>query len=471
MLTCCSAIANPMTLKLTNMLLKAVPLCLLSLQGAALAQVLPVTGQSAPVPTSIVPATTDTDVVQNLNQIDISGGQFSDGVAPNVIHQFSEFDVGTGDVANFVVEPSVANVVSLIDALQPSSIDGLLTLTSLDSNIASNANLVLVNPAGIVFGANASLNIPANLTATTASGLLFEDLYQLSVDGSVNEMAAADASGAIVKPAAVQNLAGDPTGYVLEESATTSAVFDPFSSDLPVGSIHNQGTLQVSSQSTLALIGQYVQNDGTLAAPGGTVNLVAVSGDNFLRFSQPGNVLALDLDAADDVTTFSTTELPQHLTGGEPRDANQMAFDADGSLLLVSTPNLTPAAGKILVRGMVTVSDSAAQGTINIVGEHINLIGGDILADGGSQAGTVSIGGMTADGSVDTVNVLVDRNSVMSASSDGSPGGAGGIIRIRAADTVRFYGNATAAGSVPEGDGTVLIEAGENLDIREVKTR
>ena len=227
MLTCCSAAANPMTPKFI-MLLKAVPLCFLSLQGAALAQALPVTGQSAPVPTSIVPTTTDTSAIRQSNQVDISGGQYSGGAAPNVIHQFSEFNVGTEDVANFVVEPSVANVVSLINAPQPSSIDGALKLTSsLDPNVASNANLVLVNPAGIVFGANASLDISADLTVTTASGLLFEDLYQLSIDGSVSEIAAVgDTPMEAVKPAAVQNLAGAPTGYVLEESSTT-ATSDP----------------------------------------------------------------------------------------------------------------------------------------------------------------------------------------------------------------------------------------------------
>lgn len=49
----------------------------------------------------------------------------------------------------------------------PSLINGLIQVTG------GASNLFLMNPAGIIFGTNASLNVPASFTATTATGIGF----------------------------------------------------------------------------------------------------------------------------------------------------------------------------------------------------------------------------------------------------------------------------------------------------------
>ncbi|MBE9066108.1 filamentous hemagglutinin N-terminal domain-containing protein [Leptolyngbya cf. ectocarpi LEGE 11479] len=454
-----------MSLKFFYLLWMTIPLGLLGLQGAASAQL----SQPAPVPTSILPATSDTTVIQQSNQIDILGGQSSSGAAPNVVHQFQEFNLGAADAANFVVNPDVANVISLIDALQPSTIDGLLKLTSSDPNVASAANLFLVNPAGIVFGENMSLNLPTGLTATTASGLLFEDLYRLSIDGSVSEIALPVSTTATKGGVAtVQDLTGDPNGYFFATESSSTAVLGPLSPELPSGSIHNQARLQVSPQASITLIGSYVQNDGELVAPGGTVNLVAVSGDSLLRLTQTGGLLSLDLIATDTPTSLSSTDIPLRLTGGGNQGATQIEITSNGSQLLTSTPPLTPDTGKVLVRGTIDVSDDSNQGNVNIVGEQINLIGSDIHADSARQAGTISIGDGSANSNVSSEYVLVDRNSTLSADSTT---GSGGVIQIRATDTLRFYGEATATGANSRLDGTVRLDADENLDIRKPVAR
>lgn len=405
--------------------------------------------------TNIQSATSDTTVVQQSNQLNITGGQLSNGPEPNVVHQFSQFNVGPGDSANFIVNPNVANVISLIDSLQPSTIDGLLQLTSSDSSVASRANLILINPVGIVFGEHASLSLPANLTATTASSVLFDDTFRLSIDGSVSDIALSPSNSV----PSVDDLTGHPMGYFFTDASTNLSV-NLRASALPAGSISNQGSLRVSPQSTITLMGQYVQNDGALVAPGGRVNLIAIAGTRLLRLQQPGDILSLDLDSAESLAASSTTQFPELLTGGNSSEATQIDISFDGSQVLTSsqTSSLTPAPGNVLVRGRVDVSDDSIQGTVKILGENINLIGGDIHADGGNQAGTLSIGD-----SANTDTVFVDRNSVLSANA---VSGTGGIIRVRAAETVRFYGNATTTGSIPSRNGQVMIDAGENLDIR-----
>jgi len=513
MLTTCLAIANSMIYKFSYVLLAAMPLWLLCFHGTASAQlkietspsVSPSTDAAAAAGTAIRPATSETTIDRQANQLNILGGQSSGGTEPNLIHQFQQFDLGADDTANFVVDPDVANVISLINALQPSSIDGLLKITSNNSDIASGANLFLVNPAGIIFGENASLSLPANLTATTASGLLFEDTYLLSINGSVSEVGLTTtgdtrsastltplfngSTGLIAATSAdptVNDLTGAPSGYLLLAAPANSAAPDTLSTDLPYGSIENQGSLQVESQSTITLIGQYIQNDGSLIAPGGNVNLIATSGETLLRLNQPGNLLSLDVIPADTLAALSpsdgqaaatalpTTELAQLLTGGNEPSATQIEVSPDGSQTLTSTPPLTPAPGTVLVRGTVDVSDNTpadqlgAPGQVTMLGDQINLVGGEIYADGVGQAGTLSIGGMPVEDGFSAGYVLVDRSSILQANSETDTGGS---VHIWANDTVRFYGTATATGATPALDGTVTIDAGDVLDIRQPTAR
>lgn len=474
-----------MTFRFPHLLLKTTPLWILGFQGVASAQVSSPSGPAASAPTNIQPATSDTSVVQESDQFKILGGQSSGGSEPNLIHQFEHFDLGSNDTANFVVAPDVANVISLINSIQPSSIDGLLQLTSSDPNFASHANLFLVNPAGIVFGENVSLNLPANLTATTGSGLLFQDQYLLFMDGSVSEVALSTSEATATQLVAVPtigDLTGDPTGYLFLPEPVSLAETDPFAVILPPGSIENRGDLQVVPQASISLFGQYVQNDGQLTASGGTVNLVAVAGETLLRLSQSNGLLNFDVAPADtlsvlfpmveqsSISALPTTHLASLLTGGEQQSASQIAVSADGTQFLASTPPpLTPSPGAVLVRGTVDVSDysspdqaTLSPGQVNILGNQINLVASTINADRVDQGGTISIGGMPMADSYSPMYVVIDRDSVLSANSLESQGGS---INISADESVWFYGEATVTGASSDLDGSISIESDNIVDI------
>lgn len=512
------AVANPMTCKFFYVFLTAaIPFWISGLHRAAIAQVsaettlpIDITIEPAPAtPTNIQPATPATTVVQQDNQFTIIGGQSSGTTAPNLIHQFQQFDLGSTDEANFVVNPDVANVISLINDIQPSSIDGLLKLTSSDPNFASGANLFLMNPAGIIFGENISLNLPADLTATTASALLFENTYLLSIDGTVSEIAlptdeSSEVSSITLVPPSINSLTGDPNGYLLLSAPISSPIsdplattlpLDPLAATLPLGSIENQGNLQVAPQAALTLVGQYIQNDGSLVAPGGAVNILAKSGDNLLRLSQPGSLLTLDVIPAATLELISpvadqssaaalpSTALAQLLTGGNEESATNIVSNPDGSQTLVSSQSLMPTPGTVLVRGVVDVSNSipadqtsdldahsipteqaSTSGTVNILGDQINLIDGNINANGIDAAGNVFIGGMPVVDNFRAAYVTVDRDSEITANSSQ---GNGGTIYVWADDAIQFFGSATATGIDPSQDGSVIIDSGGLIDIRQ----
>ena len=120
----------------------------------------------------IVPAAdgTNTTVNSEQNRLDISGGKLS-GDGANLFHSFSQFNLSPGQIANFLTNSNIQNIFGRISGGDVSIINGLLTVSG------GNSNLFLMNPAGIVFGQNARLNVPGSFFATTATGIGFGDRW------------------------------------------------------------------------------------------------------------------------------------------------------------------------------------------------------------------------------------------------------------------------------------------------------
>src|SRR5262249_50215585 len=84
------------------------------------------------------------------NVFNIDGGTIR---GANQFHSFRQFSVGTRNTANFIVPNTIQNIISRVTGGVRSQIDGTLRSNS------PFANLFLLNPAGILFGPNAQLNI------------------------------------------------------------------------------------------------------------------------------------------------------------------------------------------------------------------------------------------------------------------------------------------------------------------------
>ena len=98
----------------------------------------------------------------------------------NLFHSFKTFNIQTGESASFTGSENLKNVISRVTGENRSLIDGPLTST------IGRANFYFINPAGVFFGANAKVNVPAAFYVSTANTLEFADGKPFNIDKSVN---------------------------------------------------------------------------------------------------------------------------------------------------------------------------------------------------------------------------------------------------------------------------------------------
>jgi filamentous hemagglutinin family protein len=396
-------------------------LVVLSLAGAIAAK--PLSAQP------IVPAAdgTNTLVTPNGNQLDITGGSLS-GDGTNLFHSFTQFGLDAHQTANFLSNPNIQNILGRVTGGNPSVINGLIQVTG------GNSNLFLMNPAGIVFGTGASLNVPADFTATTANGIGFGD-------NGFNATGTNDYSA----------LVGTPSTFA-------------FTTTQP-GSIVNTGNLAVNQGQNLTLVGGTVVNTGQLTAPSGTITMTAVPGSSLVRLSQAGHLLSLEIDptalAAD--SGITSLSLPQLLTGGAGSVATGITVNSSGQAVLTNSGRIVSSqTGTATASGTLDVSGKPG-GSVHILGNKVELLGANVNASGINGGGAVLIGGDTqGKGSVPNASqTLVSQDSVISA--DALNQGNGGRVIVYATDTANIDGTLTARGGAVAGNGGLIETSGKQF--------
>lgn len=201
--------------------------------------------------------TVDSRVTRQGNTFVIENGTAKGG---NLFHSFQNFSVQTGGTAYFNNAANIQNIFSRVTGTSASSIDGILRANG-------TANLFFLNPNGILFSQNASLDLGGSFLATTANRIQFGDGVQFSSLPSETPPLLTSAP-----PVSLQ-IGSNPgdirvtnTGHQL-----TASLFQPvLTNDTPPG-------LQVSPGQTLALVGgDVLLNGGTVFAPGGRIEVGSV---------------------------------------------------------------------------------------------------------------------------------------------------------------------------------------------------
>ena len=276
-----------------------------------------------------------------------------------LFHSFDEFNVGSDRGVFFDLQNNtdILNVFTRVTGGNVSNILGTLGILqdALNSNVLGNANLFLLNPNGITFGANANLQLNGSFFATTADGFGFDN-FTFSASGE------------------------EAPPPLLTVSIPRFASFRGNPGDIAV----NQSNLTVNQGQNISLVGGNVSVagsgdinnlQGSLTAPGGRIELggltvaetVNINPDLSLVF--PDGVARGDVSLTD-AATLSVVSDTAGLNGGSVGiNARNLSIIEDSAILAgigagFGGEGVTAGDIDLNATGGITISDSFSEDTL-----------------------------------------------------------------------------------------------------------
>jgi filamentous hemagglutinin family protein len=322
-------------------------------------------------------------------------------VGSNLFQSFGIFNLNQDEIADFQSGSGIKNILARVTGGNPSVINGQMFTSSAD------VNLFFINPYGIIFGPNSSLDVGGRtgrgaFVATTVDAIVWPDGQQFS---------ATNPGGA----SSLLTIVGDPGGFLA--SARTPGPISNLGGKLEV--YDNQSLLLLGGNVTLSSSGD---NVAELKATGGRVEIGAVGG--------AGRV-DLNLDSSQD---------------------NALGFSDDvvrADILLTNGAKIDATTGQ---------NNGTGTGLVRLLGRNISVTNGAEL-----DASTFGQGdaGIIAFNATESVLISGQGTNISSNVRRGAQGNAGGI-GIRAKSFFLTDGARLATSTFPGArgnSGIVLIQA------------
>ncbi len=344
--------------------------------------------------------------------------------ANQTIIDYSRFNIPNGDTVRFVQPGASATVLNRINSAVPSQIDG---------NLFGNGVVYLVNPAGVMFGADAVVNV-GQLYA--AASHITNQNFLSGVNQFTGGNGLVDNQG-VIRASAV-NLIGQQVGNEGTILAPKGMVALEAGKDVYVGRQDGSVYVQIKDTPTPAAAqksGIGVSNTGTINADGGSVSLTA--GDIYsIAARHSGTITAgnITVKGGKDTTV---------LVSGKLDASNQGPVGQSGTGVL---PVSGTTGGAIAINaGQIGIGvNQKADGDFTYSGATID-------ASGANGGGKILIGvkpdAHSATGYVDAANYdFISANSTLNASATNS--GNGGLIDTSGANLqINPGATITAAGA------------------------
>ena len=360
----------------------------------------------------------------------------------NLFHSFSEFNIKANESATFTGDADIQRVISRVTGGQVSNIDGLL-----ESQIP-DADFYFVNPAGVMFGPNASIKIDGSFHVSTADYLKFGENNKFFSEPLENEVLSTEA----------------PTAYGFLGADIGTLTFNNF---------RNLDT-EFKTGETLSIIGGDIEAVGSrINAPEGNIALISLGSEGELQINcDESNSLTFNTDDFTDFGEISLSQGTQVIADGE--GGGQILIQGKNvelnSFTLIQAQTLGAKNGRaleIIASENLRILDnseffthttgSGNGGNITIKTKNMRIVEGFLytFTNGEGDGGDIFI---------DAESILMDGNQKISlfplifAQTDGN--GDAGNIRIDTGDLEVIRGafiDATTAGSGRGGN--LMIEA------------
>jgi filamentous hemagglutinin family protein len=259
----------------------------------------------------IVMVTGGAQIVGNRISYDITGGT-QPGNGPNLFHSFDRFSLGTNDTVHFSAPSGIENIVSRVTGGQPSVIDGQLQST------IPGANLYLLNPSGVLFGPNATLDVSGSFHVSTAD-------YLRLADGARFSAHLADVNGlSVAPPAAFGFVSPQPAAITIQGSTLQvpdGAILSVIGGDIAIvgnGNLPSFGTVPSPFKNIpVTPFFPEISLGQTLAAPGGQLHLASVAAPGEVVFGSLGQPEALGGEALTRLGTLTIRDAFLDVSGNK----------------------------------------------------------------------------------------------------------------------------------------------------------
>ena len=326
--------------------------------------------------------TTNTIVNSTDNGIIIDEGDRS---GDNLFHSFEQFSVPNGSEAFFNNANDIINIFSRVTGGDISNIDGLIRANG-------DASLFLINPAGIIFGEGASLDLGGSFFTSTAESIVFTDNIEFSATDAENSPLLT-----VNQPIGLQFGVNSGSIQVQGRGDTNSNT----NTDI----IDTQDGLVIGDR-TLALVGGDINLEGaTLKTAGGRielgsvaenslVNLISTNSGWSLGYQDTNNFRNIDLNGSDiAVNNNGEGSIAINANNIDIRSSSNLeaGIDADFQLIATKAGDITLNAAEIISIDDGTIANEVQEQGIGN-GGNINITGRSLFLNNGVIFSTNSVG-------------------------------------------------------------------------------
>lgn len=317
------------------------------------------------------------------------------------------FSIGLGETVRFIQPSAVSSVLNRVVTADPSVLLG---------QMQSNGQVFLINPAGILVGAGARIDV----AAFVASSLQMSDADFLA------------------------------KRFIFQDTPG-------------VGLVRNEGTISTPTGGRVYLVAPKVENAGLIQSAGGEVILAAGQTVEIGDTATPGVRVEVTGTSAEATNIGSVLADAGRigLVGAVVKNTGTLSASsavADGGRIFLR------ASGIVTNSGQITASSAqGAGGQIDVLGDKVGILAGANLDTSGATAGgTIRVGGdyQGANAAIQNARIsYVDRDATLRA--DATIKGDGGKVIVWADDTTRAYGTISARGGAQGGDGGFVETSGK----------
>ena len=421
----------------------------------------------------------ENSLVNSINLLEdrIDGGAIR---GKNLFHSFKELNIGNGRSVYFQNSTAIENIITRVTGKNKSNILGKL-------GVLGNANLFIINPNGILFGKDASLDINGSFVGSTASFIDFADgteFSAISADKPLLTISTPLGLGMGNNPGEIR-VQGD--GYKLPNNQLDNIFKD-----------ENTKALEIKPGKTIALIGgNIILEGGSLKSNSGQIELGSVGSgrvdftltpDN-LEFSYDGAESFQDIQLSEksllQVSSFSTVPYLKN-AGSIQLQAKQINIQDDSIIILDNQGNLpskqinvnATESLKILgntstteaqISGIRSQTLSAAKGgDINISTKQLVINNGAMITAytfGANYSGNIQIKALD---SIELTSAVNKNFSIISSTTFND--GNAGIVDIDTKQLTVRNGGVVSSSSIAAGNaGDLIIDASEFIEVEGIE--